>query len=440
MADECGTQPPLWPVRAQRPSPDENSGGSWRCRARSSGLLPARNGTGDPVQGCRDREFDPRHIGGRLAHARRRPQGRGACRGAGKQHGDLRGEVWRIAEGVDPQLCGGAAGSLLQRIGEGSAGRPAVSPARGFPPRWRFRLADPADDYDNRQSAVRDHPGAGEGVLAGQQGSIPNNMLCRRARSRPEWQYCRGNILRGLGDEFVLDLAGRGLGPAGVGHRENQPEDFPCLRNDGSLIKEHKFPHRDHRKDSCMTGNRRKFLQRTGASVGLLAVTGGGALAAAGAAKSPNGKSLAGVFPIGWTPCKPDNSFDADAMVKQQQFLNRGKVAGMAWPQNASGWQSLTQAEWHAGAEALASVKGDTALVLGVQTTGFNTAASQAYAQKAKSLNADGIISLVPPDASETDVAAYFKALSDASGLPIMVQAVGNVSVDNLVAVSYTHL
>ena len=187
-----------------------------------------------------------------------------------------------------------------------------------------------------------------------------------------------------------------------------------------------------------MMENRRKFLQVTGASLGILAVAGQGALAATGGAiaKSPNGKALAGVFPIGWTPCKPDNSFDADAMVKQQQFLNRGKVAGMAWPQNASGWQSLTQAEWHAGAEALASVKGDTALVLGVQTAGFNTAASQAYAKKAKSLNADAIISLVPPDASDADVAAYFKALSDASGLPIMVQAVGNVSVDNLVALA----
>jgi 4-hydroxy-tetrahydrodipicolinate synthase len=187
-----------------------------------------------------------------------------------------------------------------------------------------------------------------------------------------------------------------------------------------------------------MMENRRKFLQVTGASLSLLAVAGRGAMAATSGAivKSPNGKALAGVFPIGWTPCKPDNSFDADAMVKQQQFLNRGKVAGMAWPQNASGWQSLTPAEWHAGAEALASVKGDTALVLGVQTAGFNTVASQAYAKKAKSLNADAIISLVPPDASEADVAAYFKALSDASGLPIMVQAVGNVSVDNLVALA----
>jgi 4-hydroxy-tetrahydrodipicolinate synthase len=183
-----------------------------------------------------------------------------------------------------------------------------------------------------------------------------------------------------------------------------------------------------------MMESRRKFLQATGASFSLLAVAGQGAMAAP-LAKSPNGKSLAGVFPIGWTPCKPDNKLDPDAMVKQQQFLNRGKVAGMAWPQNASGWQSLTPEEWHAGAEALASVKGDTALVLGVQTVGFNTANSQAYAKKAKSLNADAIISLTPAG-SDAEIIAYFKALSDASGLPIMVQAVGDVSVDTLVTLA----
>jgi dihydrodipicolinate synthase/N-acetylneuraminate lyase len=185
-----------------------------------------------------------------------------------------------------------------------------------------------------------------------------------------------------------------------------------------------------------MLRNRRKFLQTAGASLAALALAGRGAFAAGTIAKSPNGRALAGVFPIGWTPCKADNSFDADAMVKQQQFLNKGKVAGMAWPQNASGWQSLTPQEWHAGAEALASVKGDTALVLGVQTAGFNVANSQDYCRKAKSLNADGIISLVPPNASDADAIAYFKALADASGLPIMVQAVGNVSVDNLAALA----
>lgn len=182
-----------------------------------------------------------------------------------------------------------------------------------------------------------------------------------------------------------------------------------------------------------MSDNRRHFLLGAGASI--LAM-GGQTIHAAPIATSPNGRLLAGVFPIGWTACKADNSLDTDAMVRQQQFLNRGKVAGMAWPQNASGWQSLSAAEWHAGAEALASVKGKTALVLGVQTPGFNVAASSAYARKAKSLNADAIISLVPPSASAPDVVAYFKALADASNLPILVQAVGDVSVGQLVALS----
>src|SRR3954466_11452760 len=188
---------------------------------------------------------------------------------------------------------------------------------------------------------------------------------------------------------------------------------------------------------NALAQSRRRFLKGTGASLALLSA---GAIPALGAAgpiiKSPNGRPLAGVFPIGWTPCKPNNSLDADAMVRQQQFLNRGKVAGMAWPQNASGWQSLSAAEWNLGAEALASVKGDTALVLGVQTEGFNVANSQAYCRKAKSLNADGIISLVPPNANDADRIAYFKALADASGLPFMVQAVGDVSVDQLVALA----
>jgi len=181
-------------------------------------------------------------------------------------------------------------------------------------------------------------------------------------------------------------------------------------------------------------GNRRSFLMGACAVAGAMALPFKDARAAI--VNSPNGRPLAGVFPIGWTPCKPDNKFDLDAMVKQQEFLNRGKVAGMAWPQNASAWQTLTPEEWHQGAEALASVKGKTALVLGVQTMGFNTAASQEYAKTAKSLNVDGIISLIPPNASDDDVIKYFKALSDASGLPMMVQATGNVSVDSLVALT----
>jgi len=164
-----------------------------------------------------------------------------------------------------------------------------------------------------------------------------------------------------------------------------------------------------------VAGNRRKFLKGAGCALGVLSWAGAASPGAATpAALSPNGRPLAGVFPIGWTPCKADNSFDLDA----------------------SGWQSLSAAEWNAGAEALASVKGDTALVLGVQTPGFNIANSQAYARKAKSLHADAIISLVPGSGSDADIIAYFKALSEAAGLPMMVQATGTVSVDTLVALA----
>jgi 4-hydroxy-tetrahydrodipicolinate synthase len=165
----------------------------------------------------------------------------------------------------------------------------------------------------------------------------------------------------------------------------------------------------------------------------MVAATGG---AEAAFPKSPNGKTLAGVFPIGWTPCTPDNKLDTAAMAKQMEFLNKGRVAGMAWPQNASGWESLTVDEWTAGAEALASVKGRAALVLGVQTKGYNVANSQAYARIAKRLDADGVISIVPPNASDAEVIRYFKALDDAAGLPIMVQAVGDTTVDTLITLS----
>jgi dihydrodipicolinate synthase/N-acetylneuraminate lyase len=182
--------------------------------------------------------------------------------------------------------------------------------------------------------------------------------------------------------------------------------------------------------------NRRHFL--IGASALATAVAVGGADAASGTKiiKSPNGKPLVGVFPIGWTPCTPDNKLDVDRMVAQQQFLNRGKVAGIAWPQNASGWQTLTPEEWHAGADALLSVKGKSAVVLGVQTVGFDTAKSVEYAKYAASKGADAIISLTPAGASDDAIIAYFKALSAASNLPVMVQAVGDVSVDTLVTLA----
>lgn len=182
--------------------------------------------------------------------------------------------------------------------------------------------------------------------------------------------------------------------------------------------------------------NRRTFIQGAAAFTGAMAMDGIGAVTAAEVRKSPNGRPLAGVFPIGWSPCTPDNKLDLNAMVAQQKFLNRGRVAGIAWPQNASAWQTLSTQEWHEGADALLSVKGRSAVVLGVQSTGFDLAKSVELARYAGSHGADAIISLTPPGASDEDIIGYFKALGSASNLPMMVQAVGDVSVDTVVALS----
>jgi dihydrodipicolinate synthase/N-acetylneuraminate lyase len=182
--------------------------------------------------------------------------------------------------------------------------------------------------------------------------------------------------------------------------------------------------------------DRRGFIKGASALAGVLSVGGIDAVDAAVIHRSPHGRPLAGVFPIGWTPCKPDNTLDLDAMVAQQRFLNRGKVAGIAWPQNASGWETLSPEEWHSGADALLSVKGKSAVILGVQTAGFNLAASVRYAQYAHAKGADAIISLTPAGASDDEIIRYFKALSAACDLPVMVQAVGNVSIDTVVALA----
>lgn len=184
------------------------------------------------------------------------------------------------------------------------------------------------------------------------------------------------------------------------------------------------------------TTGRRGFLKGASAFASVLVAGRWGTLSAAQIFKSPHGKALAGVFPIGWTPCTPDNRLDLQRMVAQCEFVNKGKVAGIAWPQNASGWQSLSSEEWHSGADALLSVKGKSAIVLGVQTVGFDTSKSVEYAKYAGAKGADAIISLTPPGASDEEIIAYFKALSSASQLPMMVQAVGDVSVDTLVALS----
>ena len=147
------------------------------------------------------------------------------------------------------------------------------------------------------------------------------------------------------------------------------------------------------------------------------------------AAKQSARKPLRGIFPIAQTPFTESDKLDVQALVEQLRFIHRGGVHGFVWPQLASEWSSLTEAERLEGAEALLSV-GRTlrpAIVIGVQ--GGSTEQAVRFARHAEKHGADAIISL-PPAKAETDAQiVYYQELGKATGLPLFVQAVGNMSV-----------
>jgi dihydrodipicolinate synthase/N-acetylneuraminate lyase len=109
---------------------------------------------------------------------------------------------------------------------------------------------------------------------------------------------------------------------------------------------------------------------------------------------------MRGVFPIGQTPVTPSGQLGLDCLQNEVRFCNRYKVHGLAWPQIASGWDTLSEPERLSGAEAiLAAGKGrKTALVIGVQDKDGNIDQPVVYARHAARNGADAVISLPPPN------------------------------------------
>ncbi len=146
-------------------------------------------------------------------------------------------------------------------------------------------------------------------------------------------------------------------------------------------------------------------------------------------------KPLRGIFPIAQTPFTTSDRLDLQSLVEELRFVDRGRVHGFVWPQLASEWQTLTESERMEGAEAIASTgkKLRPAIVLGVQAA--DTSAAIRYAKHAEKLGADAIISL--PPGNQTDPAVvqeYYRQIGGATGLPLFVQAVGNMSVESLIS------
>jgi dihydrodipicolinate synthase/N-acetylneuraminate lyase len=150
----------------------------------------------------------------------------------------------------------------------------------------------------------------------------------------------------------------------------------------------------------------------------------------------PAKKRLAGVFPIGFTPVNARNEVDFDGLAAQVQFCRRGGVHGLAWPQIASGWTTLTETERMKGAETILSAArgGPTAIVIGVQSRTVDFKETERYANQAEKLGADAIICIPPPGVTApAELLSYYQRLGKVTSMPLFAQTGGDFSVDLVV-------
>ena len=158
------------------------------------------------------------------------------------------------------------------------------------------------------------------------------------------------------------------------------------------------------------------------------------ALSLAAARLGASTKPLRGIFPILQSPYSDSGQLDNETLAKEVKFLDRLGVHGVVWPQLASEWSELKPEERSSGAESImAAAKGARcAVVLGVQ--GPDMEAARRYARQAEKLGPDAIIALPPRDSSNLDrVADYYRAIAKECALPLIVQTIGDMSVEFVV-------
>lgn len=179
------------------------------------------------------------------------------------------------------------------------------------------------------------------------------------------------------------------------------------------------------------TLSRRLFLATLTAGAAVAATPGLGELRS-------TRKTLHGLFPIAFTPERPDGMVDFDGLASQVTFLRRGGVHGVAWPQIASGWTELDERERIKGADVMVQAArdgdiGDISVVIGVQSRSGDFREIERYALHAEKIGADGIICIPPEDVDQAGLLKLYQRLGNVTSLPIMVQAVGDFPVDLLV-------
>ncbi len=128
-----------------------------------------------------------------------------------------------------------------------------------------------------------------------------------------------------------------------------------------------------------------------------------------------------GIFVIVVTPFLDDSALDERGLERTMQFCLDAKVHGVVANAIASEGGYLDRDERRRTAEiAVNAVKGKTPAIVAVSATHWRIAAG--YARDAEEAGADGIMSFPPGLATPAEVKEYYRALSEVTGLPMVLQ------------------
>jgi 4-hydroxy-tetrahydrodipicolinate synthase len=128
-----------------------------------------------------------------------------------------------------------------------------------------------------------------------------------------------------------------------------------------------------------------------------------------------------GIFVIVVTPFAEDSSVDERGLERTMRFCMDARVHGVVANAIASEGGFLDRDERRRAAEiVVGAVRGKTPSIVAVSAPHWRIAAG--YARDAEATGADAIMSLPPALATPAQVKDYYRALSEATALPIVLQ------------------
>lgn len=134
-------------------------------------------------------------------------------------------------------------------------------------------------------------------------------------------------------------------------------------------------------------------------------------------------KPWRGIFTIPQTPFHPDGTLDEEGLRKEVEFCIACGAHGIVAPVNASEFYTLSDAERERVIHVIIEqTQARIPVIIGVTATVKELAVQ--YSRQAEEASANGVIAMPPYvfKAKADGVTAYYKAISDAIHIPVMIQ------------------